>query len=180
MRSLRNFRLRPALALLALGIALADAPAAQPGQWQAQDLQFDYQGFTTHYSCDGLAERVRMVLLLLGARSDLQVTSLGCSAPPGHPDMFPSLRLQFATLQPGAPAGAASGHWKAVNLGGMHALAPGECELAEQIVATVLPRFSVRNVGRPPVCVPHEAAASLSVPLEVFVADEGAGAVGKP
>ena len=162
---------RRALVSLALAMGLCAAPAAQPGQWQAQDLQFDYRGFTTHYSCDGLADRLRLVLSLLGARADLQVTSQACSALPGHPDLFPSLRLQFSTLHPATAPGAVAGHWKSVNLGGMQALAPGECELAEEIVATVLPRFSVRNLGRRPVCVPHESAASLSVPLEVFVAD---------
>jgi len=148
--------------------ARAAAPASEPAQWQEQDLDLDYRGFTTHYSCDGLRERVRSLLVLLGARADLVVTDFGCAVAPGHIDPLPSLHLHFASLRPAA-AGALAGHWKAANLGGSRGLAPGECELAEEFIATVLPRFSVRQLGRAPNCVPHNLPAVLSVPLEVFV-----------
>jgi len=149
--------------------ATAATPASEPAQWQEQDLQLDYRGFTTRYSCDGLRERVRSLLMLLGARADLRVEEFGCAAPSGHIEIFPSLHLHFATLHPAAAPGVLAGRWKALNLGGSGGLAPGECELAEEFVATVLPRFSVRQLGRAPNCVPHNSPAVLSVPLEVLV-----------
>ena len=53
-------------------------------------------------------------------------------------------------------------------VGGVRGLDPGECELAEQIVQTILPHFAVRNAGPTPRCVPHQVSAVLSLKLEVF------------
>ena len=47
--------------------------------WVPKELHFDYRGFTTQYSCDGLRERMRNVLLELGAHPDLQVRGYGCT-----------------------------------------------------------------------------------------------------
>lgn len=103
--------------LFALNAAAAEpAPAAdarpaaiavQPGQWQQHDVTFTYSGFTSKYSCDGLADKVKLLLKAVGARADARVTSYGCSEPFGRPTEFPRVRLQFATLAPAATAGAA-------------------------------------------------------------------------
>ena len=154
----------------AAAVAAPDAPAAEGAAWQDQDLVLDYMGFTTHYSCDGLRERVRTVLLQLGARPDLTVTSSGCLRTAGGPEPFPSVQAHFASLQPAsAPApAAASGAWKRVNLGGHDGLEEGECELADEIVRTVLPHFAVRKVEWRGPCVPHQSLIALSLPMEVF------------
>ena len=62
---------------------------------------FVYQGFTTHYSCDGLLDKVRGVLLDFGARKEqLKVVPLGCSSSGGRPDPFPGVRMKMRVLQP--------------------------------------------------------------------------------
>jgi len=149
-------------------LAATGARAAEPGVWKDQEMVLDYMGFTTHYSCDGLRDKVRAVLLQLGARPDLSVTSSGCTRPSGGPERFPRVEAHFATLQPAAAPVPGSGAWKSVNLGGPRGLAEGECELAEEIVRTVLPHFAVRNVDFHAPCVPHAETIGLSLKLEVF------------
>ena len=48
---------------LASGLALADASAApaQPGTWQKHEYNFAFMGFTSTYSCDGLADKLAVV-----------------------------------------------------------------------------------------------------------------------
>jgi hypothetical protein len=88
--------------------ARPEAAAVQPGQWQQHDVTFTYSGFTSKYSCDGLADKVKLLLRAVGARADARVTSYGCSEPFGRPTEFPRVRLQFATLAPAAPAAGAT------------------------------------------------------------------------
>lgn len=168
---------RRALAVLACLLAAGGAAAAEPAVWKDQELVLDYMGFTTHYSCDGLRDRVRAVLLQLGARADLEVTSSGCVRAAGGPERFPRVDAHFATLQPApAPASApgagaapaVSGAWKSLNLAGRDGLGPGECELAEEVVRTVLPHFTVRNLDVHAPCVPHAETIALGLRMEVF------------
>jgi hypothetical protein len=186
-----------ATAFAAPAFAAAGAQTNEPAVWKEQDLVLDYMGFTTHYSCDGLRDRVRAVLLQLGARPDLRITSSGCVRAGGGPERFPSVQVHFATLQPapsaapvqpatapgaaagtGAPATSAgasapavtagAGAWKRVNLGGVNGFDGGECELAEAVVRTVLPHFTVRNLDWHEACVPHTASIALSLRMDVF------------
>jgi hypothetical protein len=172
------------------------ATALEPAVWQEHQLQFDYQGFTTRYSCDGLRDKVRSVLLKLGARPDLSVESFGCGGRLGQPDRFPMLRIRMATLQPapavsntggnagGNAAGNANsagvvvstssspavttGSWRSVSLSGPGKLDAGDCELIEQLVAEVLPLFAVRNLEPIRSCTPHQMPVTVSLHLEAF------------
>jgi hypothetical protein len=174
------------LAALAPAAALGEdapaAPAPAPGVWQEQDLVFDYMGFTEHYTCDGLRQKLMIVLRALGARSDFQANEWGCSDGL-RPNMekFPATHLKFASLAPAGAAGAAAGAsppatgatvngaWKTVNLIGPRFLDTDECELVEQIAHDLLPHFTVRNVPKPSSCVPHSRSVNFQWQLEVFV-----------
>jgi hypothetical protein len=165
---------------LVAGAAAAVEPAAgQPGIWKTQSLDFAYMGFTDHYTCDGLYDRMRVVLRELGARNDMNVMSYGCidadtTRRSLRENRFPSVKLDFAALYPqeaGAAAGDSAGvpgTWKSVNLVGPGKLAADECELIEQVVREVLPHFAVRNVDKPRGCVPHQYTANYALRLEVF------------
>ena len=43
-----------------------------PAVWKEQHLKFFYMGRTSRYSCDGLRDKVRAMLLDLGARRDIR------------------------------------------------------------------------------------------------------------
>jgi len=76
------------------GAAESAAPPAdvQPAAWTPKELTFVFQGFTAHYSCDGLLDKIRHVLGELGARDDLKVNYYGCSSGFGRPDPFQAYR----------------------------------------------------------------------------------------
>ena len=58
-----------------------------PAVWKEQHLEFSYAGRTSRYSCDGLREKVRAMLLDLGVRRDVKMTPLRCDdADPLHGD----------------------------------------------------------------------------------------------
>lgn len=178
---------RPLAASVALGLLLSSACWAessddgQPSVWVPKEFQFIYQGFTTKYSCDGLRDKVRTVLLNLGARKDLQVNSLGCVGRSGVPDPFPGVSVKMNVLVPASAATASadepaiSSHWKPMKLQlDRSPLAEaGECELVEQVKQKILPLFTTRNVDFKSICIPHQLSpGGTSLSAEVLTADQ--------
>ncbi len=140
--------------------------SSEPAQWVLRKIDFTYLGFTTHYSCDGLRDKVRLVLLELGAREQgLNVHEGGCTATQGGPDPFPTVVGTFYALQavPADQAGGSGGHtvaahWRTVRvrLGDSTLGQAGQCELLEQVKERILPLFDARNVRFRTDCVPHQ------------------------
>ena len=83
------------------------ADSVAMGRWKEHELSFTYSGFTSKYSCDGLADKVRLLLRTLGARPDLKVGTYGCGDLYGGPTEFPRVKLRFATLEPAMDGAAA-------------------------------------------------------------------------
>jgi hypothetical protein len=167
------------------GSASASAAAAagegQPAVWTEKELTFVYQGFTTKYSCDGLRDKVRGVLLDLGAqKKDLKVQQLGCSSSMGRPDPFPGVRVKMKVLQPASGTAddkqtPVAAHWKPVDLKLRDSFTTdsGECELVEQIRHKIVPLFAARNVDLKTNCIPHQATATRpTLRLEVLAPDD--------
>ncbi|MDE2136789.1 MAG: hypothetical protein KGJ68_05085 [Gammaproteobacteria bacterium] len=158
--------------------AAAAAPEAQPAVWAQKQLNFLFQGFTTHYSCDGLEDKIKHVVKELGARGDFQVHSFGCAEPYGRPDPFPSVSIKMSVLQP-APAGTAAtevvaAHWQRTDL---HldkdpVWEAGDCELLEQIKQKLLPLFATRNVDFASNCVPHQLELGTRLSADLLVPDK--------
>ncbi len=167
-----------------LWAAEGDAAAPASGEsavWTPKELDFVYMGFTSRYSCDGLQDKIRGILLDLGARKkDLKVVSRGCSSPSGRPDPFPGVKIHMSVLQPASTATDDSqtpvqAHWKPVDLKLRDSFLneSGECELVEQIRRSIVPLFATRNVELNTVCVPHQASATRpSLKLEVLAPDK--------
>jgi hypothetical protein len=171
--------------LLTVGRAAADqtggqAAGSESALWTPKELLFIYQGFTTRYSCDGLRDKVRNILLKLGAREDLKVTETPCSEL-GRPDPFPGVRIKMNVLQPAADQSATAGtqsvpaHWKRVDLTPDRdaVSAAGECELIEQVKQSILPQFATRNVEYRSNCLPNQLQVGATrLRAEVLVPDE--------
>lgn len=174
------------LAALASGAWCASAvAAAQPaagaaaGVWTPKETRFVYQGFTSKYSCDGLRDKLRKVLLDLGARPDLQVSTSGCARLNG-PDPFPGVRIKMNVLQIAPDTASAAkdatvaAHWQTIDvtLERDPVQAAGDCELVEQIQQKILPLFSTRNVEYSSACVPHQLSiGGTRLRADVLVAD---------
>ncbi|MBS0366688.1 MAG: hypothetical protein JSR67_12785 [Proteobacteria bacterium] len=167
----------------ASGATQAPPEQAVQAVWVPREMKFIYQGFTAHYSCDGLQGRMRELLLKLGARADtLKVYPVPCSSGFGRPDPFPGVTIKMQVLEPATQKNTVAGvkpvsaHWRSVNLAerrGYDALdATGQCELLEQVKQSVLPQFSVRAVDYDSTCVPHQlSVGGIRLKAQVLVAD---------
>jgi hypothetical protein len=151
------------------GMASGDAAAAthEPGEWQKHEYSFVFMGFTSTYSCDGLADKLKQLLITAGARSDSKAVPGPCASPFGRPDKLARADLTFYTLSPSGTVNAAGaapidGVWKAVAFGNHnpHYLAIGDCELVDQFRASVLPMFTTRALDNHTTCVPHQESGS--------------------
>ncbi len=153
----------------------------QPAVWTPKELQFTYQGFTTHYTCDGLRDKVKSMLLQLGARKeDLKVYETPCAGDPNRPTPFPGVRIKMNVLQPATDeksgdAQTVPARWQKVDLlkGEVGINAAGECELLEQVKQKILPLFATRNIDLQATCVPHQLqAGGTRLQVEVLVTDQ--------
>ena len=152
--------------------------------WAPKELRFTFMGFTAKYSCDGLQDRIRSVLLKLGARPDLHVSQGPCAAPLGTPTPFPSVNIKMNVLEPasaappvngGAPPQVVAAHWKRVDLTGSGDAVKeaGDCEVIEQIRQSILPQFTTRNIDYKSTCVPNQLTlGGTQLRADVLVVDE--------
>jgi hypothetical protein len=140
----------------------ADAPPGDivTGMWQHHKATFNYVGFTTAYTCDGLGDRVRQILVHLGARKDLKVTASGCPGPytPSHSAW---VSADFDTI---APAGGATGagtvnaRWTALEVKPRRPffMGDGDCELMQSMKDFITKNFMLRDVDYRTDCVPNQ------------------------
>jgi hypothetical protein len=157
-------------ALLIARTSFADEPAAAArdvGIWQKHEYSFRYMGFTSTYSCDGLADKLKLLLIAAGARHDAKSEPGACASGFGRPDKFASATLTFYTLGPagaGTPADAkqVNAVWRSVALSARspRELALGDCELVEQFRNSVLPMFATRNMVNHTTCIPYQLSGS--------------------
>lgn len=168
-----------ALSLMA-GVLLAGigwrAAAAEPqpasvpvaAVWKHQKLEFHYFGRTSRYSCDGLRDKVRAMLLEMGVRKDLRVIAHGCEIG----------RISLVGLNPGlsidfhapAPKGEADkpeaddagklfeARFERFNFrqDAFRNLNVGDCELVEEFMRQVIPKLAVRDLKQDVTCVPYQ------------------------
>jgi hypothetical protein len=178
-------------AALTIGLVQAQSGTAgepQPAQWVQKNLSFIYQGFTVHYTCEGLRDTLRSVLEQLGARSDLQIMDSGCVGGLNSFQPHPGVTATFYVLEPVTASpdpGTVGAHWAPmrVKVGDTYLIQQGQCELIEQIRHKVLPLFSTRNVDfTNSSCFPHQLSiAGTSLKAEVLMPDaRNAGAVPPP
>jgi hypothetical protein len=174
-------------AILIYGFSIAaraaDPAAAESGQgvWQKHDYNFQFLGFTTTYSCDGLANKLKVLMIAAGARADAKSTSGGCSRGYGVPDKFARASLKFYTLAPAAneqnASPAVNGVWRPVAIADRspREIALGDCELVEQFRDKVLPMFTTRNVDSRMTCIPNQLSGSaVNLKFDVFAASPAA------
>jgi hypothetical protein len=169
-----------ATTLLAGVPTLAVAQDAVAAVWVPKKVHFVYQGFTTRYSCDGLRDKVRSMLSMLGA-ADLDVRESPCSSPAGVPSPFPGVRVTMKVLVPASSAAAAKdksaaahpvqAHWSNVVLMPTNAGfdEQGNCELIEQFKETFLPLFTTRNIKYRSTCIPHQLTLGTHLSAEVLM-----------
>ena len=165
----------PALSVSAADVTTASASASTTAaEWHPQQLTLNYSAFTTRYSCDGIEDKVREILLSFGARKDLTVRATGCNEGSSRPSRFAWVRAEFSTLAPAtdpATGGAVKSVWTKVQLAPHRPdfMGAGECELVEQMKDMLQKGFQLRNADYRTSCVPHQVGmADYSVTAEVL------------
>jgi hypothetical protein len=165
----------PAPGTPAAGTPAAESPAGNPmaAVWKEQHVEFVYMGRTSRYSCDGLRDKVRAMLIDLGARRDLQVVPLGCEDRDG--DSSGASRLKIVFSSPALPEAAA----KPLHQGDLAAtdarferftitsdafrnMGVGDCELVQEFAHQILPRLVVRDVREDILCTQMQPTSSPS------------------
>lgn len=176
---MKNYRLGVLAALVAVVAMSAALPSGAAeevasGVWQQHKYTLNYMGFTSTYSCDGLEDKVRDLLLWAGARNDVKSSAFGCSRGYGSPSKFATAEVTFYTLTGASAgdAGAVPAVWRKVQWTAHRPLqlGDGDCELVEQFRDQLLPMFTTRNVNNRTRCEPHEInPGDLNLEFEVLV-----------
>jgi hypothetical protein len=139
-----------------------------PAVWKEQHLSFFYMGRTSRYSCDGLRDKVRAMLLHLGARRDLTITALGCEEPaprvrlassgPRLNIVFSAPTLPDAGLKPLHPGdlGTVDARFEAFTItnDAFRNMGIADCELVEEFARQILPKLVTRDLKQDITCVP--------------------------
>lgn len=141
--------------------------------WKEQHLHFFYLGRTSRYSCDGLHDKVRAMMLDLGARRDLKVAALGCAdyGSVSPRSGTPSLNIVFSALVPADPTAkpARDGDLAATDArfepftiasDAFRNMSMGDCELVEEFARQILPKFVTRDLKKDITCVPYQQSGS--------------------
>ena len=132
--------------------------------------ELHYQALTTRYSCEGLKQKVRVLLLYFGAREDgLRLRTYGCAGGPYRPSPVVNFAADFETLQPADPgaAGTVAARWvertlfarTRVSRNAPSYITRGDCELVQKFVAVLLPAFAHQTISDLTRCIPHELDA---------------------
>jgi hypothetical protein len=165
----------------------ADVPPKEvQAIWKSQELSFYFQSFTTFYACRSLEDRVRMLLVELGADKSIKVRSTSCFG--NEIARLPHLRINVTSPIEATPEALAEleksrstreltarvrgermaegteqfpAYWKPVSLSrGSLRLEPGDCELIDQLKRHVLPKLSIRLVKDNVSCSPNQVSMS--------------------
>jgi hypothetical protein len=153
--------------------AAAEDPQPAEAVWKIQSFDFSYGGLATSYSCGALRKRVRSILVRMGAHESIEVRTNGCydlsdfatlqitmaSPVEATPENVQALaqhdakdeliaRVRGETLGSAADVERFAAEWRTISLARdkQLKLAPGDCELVEQLRRNVLPRMSVHVV----------------------------------
>jgi hypothetical protein len=176
-----------AAALLSPAAFAGSPDAAKPVQavWKPVEIKYSYVGFTTAYNCDSFEQKVRSILLRLGAPEQTRVQANGCI------DVNRPSRNFFVTINSAAviPASEAQeppdkatrelaerltgkkdplktdpfpAQWKTVELARDRRLdlQPGDCELMEGLSKDVLPKLSIKIISDRVLCTPNNLSIS--------------------
>jgi hypothetical protein len=143
----------------------ADQPPDRPadvvtGAWQHHKVNFSYIGYTSHFTCDGLEERVRAILLHLGARKDARVVASGCPGPIGATSRTAWVDADFYTLAPADAGGkdTVKASWTPLEVTPKRPsfMGDGDCELIQAMKDLITQNFTLRDIEYRTDCVPHE------------------------
>jgi hypothetical protein len=163
--------LAPAAAAAAAD-AVAMTPGSAPAEWRSWDLLVDLHNLPRAYTCDELWYRFHDVLLALGARPQMRITTFHCGTTAAQSTRSPSVQLQFQLPIALSGANVRYAQLSAVSTtvrltpGAPHSLGADDCELLRQMNALLLPALPVHVLHASLAC-PAPAGSRHPYALEV-------------
>jgi hypothetical protein len=141
----------------------ADPPSdatAIAGTWQHHTMNINYYGITSLYTCYGLEDHVKEILVHFGARKDAKVRATGCAYGPDVPSHTAWINADFYTLAPasdGAP-NTVKAYWTRREIGPKRPffMGDGDCELVDDMKDLISKNFALKDLQYETDCVPHE------------------------
>ena len=157
-------------------VAVADAPVdgeSVQAVWKPQQMNFEYRGYSTAYSCRSLEGKLELILRSVGARDDLQLIGYACDEQIGIARFQIALQSPVVASEENVRELTAHGAkdeliarvngeklpsaadlprfpavWKTVSFARDRRmrLERGDCELVQQLRRQILPRMSVHIV----------------------------------
>jgi hypothetical protein len=174
------------LAAASLARAAGDTSAAAgpvvSGTWEHHHATLNYYGITALYSCDGLEQNIRSLLLYLGARKDAAVSARGCPRGSSVPSNIAIVDIDFYSLSPSAEAEGANivqARWTPVTVNPTrpYYMGRGDCELIYELKEILSKNFSLRELNYQTNCVPHQITLdAFSIQAEALKALPAAAA----
>jgi hypothetical protein len=166
---MRNFRpIVLVTTLLVAGVGFAEAadkgPAANDeilaGAWQHHTMNIHYFGITTLFSCSGLEDHVKAILVHFGARKDAKVLAYGCRGP-DQPSRIAVVDVDFYSLAPvtdGSNSDTVQAYWSSREIQPEHPffMDAGDCELVREMKDAISKSFTLKNLQYDTDCVPHQ------------------------
>jgi hypothetical protein len=147
--------------------------AAIEAVWKPQRINFVYHGYSTLYSCSGLQDKLEKILTTVGARDGVELRAYSCDdaqsiarfqialaspveATPENLEELTSYdahdelvaRVRGERLATAVDVQRFPAEWKTISVARSREmrLAPGDCELVQQLREHVLPHMSVQIV----------------------------------
>lgn len=177
-RATRWFVAAIAYLTIAAPFATAVADASADGEsvqavWKPQQMNFEYRGYSTTYSCRSLEDKLELILRSVGAREDVQLNGYACDEQMGiarfqillqSPVVASEENIRELTtrdakdelvarvngekLPSAADVPRFNAVWKTVSFARDRRmrLERGDCELVQQLRRQILPRMSVHIV----------------------------------
>jgi hypothetical protein len=131
------------------------------GAWQHHTVKVSYFGITSLYTCSGLEDHVRDILLHFGARKDAKVRASGCARGPDSPSPTAWIDADFYTLAPATDSAApdtVKAYWTQREMGPKRPsfMDDGDCELVDQMKDTISKSFALKDLKYQTDCFPHQ------------------------
>jgi hypothetical protein len=154
------------------GAAAATVGNPVPAVWKERHVDFVYRGRTARYSCEGLRNKVRAMLIDLGARRDVKIVAIGCednyrlrvSQQPRLGIVFSSPALPDSSSKPlhAGDLAATDARFETFTItsDAFRNMGIGDCELVEEFARQILPKLVTRDVRRDIKCVPYQPSGS--------------------
>ena len=165
-----------AVLLLAATVASSQSTAHETvvdAVWKPQRMNFVYRGYSTLYTCSGLQQKLRRILRTVGARGGLELRAYSCdddlatarfqialtspveATPENVEQLTADSRAELVARVRGDQLPSAEdlerfpAVWKTISFARSREmkLAPGDCELVQQLRRHILPRMTVQIVS---------------------------------